>query len=172
MAWYRGSLRSILRLLKFGGRPELARPLARRAHAFLSARPAGGSAAEVVVPVPLPLFRRIRRGYNQSAEVSRQLARLLGIPGAAGALGRRLGGRPQAGLRAADRDANVRGAFFARRSWQVNGRSVLLLDDVWTTGATLRECARVLRRQGARRVIAFSLARVPEDFDDAPSAAL
>jgi ComF family protein len=172
MGWYRGALRSMLRLLKYRDRPELARPLAERARVFLAARPGGFPEVDLVVPVPLPLLRRLRRGYNQAAEVARELARLAGRPVACGALGRRLRGRPQAGLAAARRAANVRGAFRARRPGRVAGRAVLLVDDVWTTGATLRECARVLRRARARRVVAFSLARVPESFDDPARPAL
>ena len=63
------------------------------------------------------------------------------------------------------RFANVRGAILLRRRADVAGRSILLVDDVWTTGATLAECSRVLRRGGARRVVAFSLARTPDSFD-------
>jgi ComF family protein len=172
MAWYRDPTRAILRSLKFGRRPELARPLARRAHAFLGARPSGPPAADLVVPVPLPTLRRLRRGYNQSEEVARHLARRLGIPMAGRLLSRRLQGRPQAGLRAAERERNVHGAFRIRRPGRLRGRRVLLVDDVWTTGATLRACARALLQGGAEGIVAFSLARVPDDFDEAAGPTL
>ncbi len=164
---YRGTLRSLIRLLKFSDRPELAGPLAERAYACWRRRRSSLPEVDLLVPVPLPLLRRVRRGYNQSAEVGRRLARLAGLPTASRALARRIGGRLQAGLPASRRAGNVRGAFRPRRAARLAGRSILLLDDVWTTGATLRECARALRRGGARRVVAFSLARVPADFDSA-----
>ena len=118
-----------------------------------------------IVPVPLPLLRRLRRGYNQAALVARELGRQLEIPVNARALRRRGLGKPQASLPANLRPANVRGAILLRRRADVVGRSILLVDDVWTTGATLAECSRVLRRGGARRVVAFSLARTPDSFD-------
>ena len=98
--------------------------------------------------------------------------RLTGLPVEARGLARRRLGRPQTGLPAARRAANVRGAFRPRHAPRLVGRSVLLLDDVWTTGATLRECARALRRGGARRIVAFSLARVSDDFDADPAPGL
>ena len=66
---------------------------------------------------------------------------------------------PQATLESAAREANVRGAFAVRRAGKVRGRTVLLIDDVFTTGATLRECSRVLKAAGAREVRAVTLAQ-------------
>jgi ComF family protein len=172
MGSYRGTLRSLIRLLKFDDRLELAPPLAARAHTFLARRRPGLPPVDLIVPVPLPALRRLRRGYNQAAEVARALGRLTGLPVEARGLARRRLGRPQTGLPATRRAANVRGAFRPRHAPRLVGRSVLLLDDVWTTGATLRECARALRRGGARRVVAFSLARVSDDFDADPTPGL
>ena len=164
MGRYRGTLRSLIHLLKFSDRPDLAVPLAARAHTFLRRKGTAVLPVDLLVPVPLPLTRRLRRGYNQSTELAVALARRMDVAVERSCLGRRLRGRPQAGLPATRREANVRGAFFLRRLAAVRGRAVLLVDDIWTTGATLRECARILRGGGARRVTAFSLARV-DDFD-------
>jgi len=165
MGAYRGSLRALIRLLKFEDRPDLAAPLAARAVAFLAARPVPLPQTDVIIPVPLAPLRRLRRGYNQSAELARALSTRLATPCAPHAL-RRLGGaRPQARLPAALRAANVRGAFRTSRGARLVGQAVLLVDDVWTTGATIRECTRALRAAGAARVVAFTLARAVDDFD-------
>ena len=163
MGWYHGSLRDLVRLFKFSDRPDLAAPLALRALPHLR-RQGALDGLDLIVPVPLAPLRRLRRGYNQAAELSSCLARLTGLTACRGALRRRLGGRPQAGLPASRRRVNVRGQFTASRSRNLQGRSILLVDDVWTTGATLRECAGALRRAGARRVVVFSVARTPGRF--------
>jgi ComF family protein len=151
----------MIRLLKFSDRAALARPLAARAAAFLHGRAPLLGPVDRIVPVPLPLLRRLRRGYNQSALLARELGLRLGIPVEASALGRRWRGRPQAGLPSRRRAGNVRGAFRVRRPGSVAGCRLLVVDDVWTTGATLAECSRALREAGARRVAVFSLARTP-----------
>ena len=165
MGAYRGPLRALIRLLKFEDRPDLAAPLAARATAFLASRPVPLPGTDVIIPVPLAPLRRLQRGYNQSAEIARALSLRLGTPFAPHALRRRAGGRPQARLPAGSRAANVRGAFRASRRAHLEERAVLLVDDVWTTGATVRECTRVLRAAGAARVVVFTLARAIDDFD-------
>jgi ComF family protein len=114
--------------------------------------------AEVVVPVPLHWLRRLRRGYNQSSAVAGGVARVLGLPCRPRWLRRVRHTPQQVGQSFAARQENVRGAFRARRA-VVAGRSVLLVDDVMTTGATLAEAARVLRAAGAARVAVAALAR-------------
>ena len=118
--------------------------------------------ADVVVPVPLHRWRLLRRRYNQAALLARCLAAPVGKPMAAGLLLRRRRTPSQGGLSRAGRIANMRGAFAvsARDSGGFRDRSVLLVDDVMTTGATVGECARVLRRAGAARVDVVTLARV------------
>lgn len=170
MGWYRGPLRGLLRALKFRSRPDLAAPLARRAHAFLRPKRSLLEGLDLVVPVPLPLLRRLRRGYNQSAELASHLAARMRLPLRRRALRRRAGSPPQARLSAAGREANARRGF--RHAGRLEGRSVLLLDDVWTTGATMRACARALREAGAERIVAFSLARTPADFDGSAEPSL
>lgn len=118
--------------------------------------------AELVVPVPLHRWRLFRRRYNQSALLASALARLVDRPVAVDILLRRRRTPSQGGLSRAGRIANVRGAFAVsgRGPDAVTGRHVLLVDDVMTTGATLSECARVLRRAGAAEVDVVTLARV------------
>ena len=114
---------------------------------------------DLVVPVPLFGRRQRLRGYNQSALLARELARLDGLPLAVRALSRRRDTPPQArSVDAETRRRNVAGAFAADRR-QVEGRRVLLVDDVMTTGATLDACAQALRQGGAASVWALTFAR-------------
>jgi ComF family protein len=113
---------------------------------------------EVVVPVPLARRRQNERGYNQAGLIARPLSMALGLRYESGALVRCRETRSQVGLSKAERHANVRGAFEAARR-RVSGRSILLLDDVATTGATLSAAAEALYGAGASDVYAFTLAR-------------
>jgi len=115
--------------------------------------------ADAVIPVPLHWWRRWRRGYNQSAALARGLALHLQIPCFPSWL-RRLRNTPaQTTQSPAGRRENVRNAFRARRRALLKGRTVLLVDDVMTTGATANEAARALRAAGAARVTVAALAR-------------
>jgi ComF family protein len=153
---YQGELRAIIHAFKYDGRRSLARPLGRLL------RDAGGAVlegADAVVPVPLHPWKRIRRGFNQSAD----LARALGLP-VRPLLFRARATRAQAGLTPSQRRRNVAGAFLLvpwRRQVPdaVADRILVLVDDVTTTGATLDACARVLKRAGAREVRTLTLAR-------------
>jgi ComF family protein len=111
--------------------------------------------AAYVVPVPLHSQRELERGFNQASEIARHL----GIPVLPAI--RRIRATPsQTDLPAARRHANVRGAFALRRGIDVSGQSLVLVDDVSTTGATLEACARVLKEAGAADVRAITAARV------------
>lgn len=119
----------------------------------------------LLVPVPLHREREKEREYNQSWELCQRLERLTGIP-AAKALARTRETDAQAGLDREERLRNLRGAFALRktRPWRpkvvLQGRCVLLVDDVFTTGATTNECARVLRREGGvQKVVVITVAR-------------
>jgi ComF family protein len=114
---------------------------------------------DAAVPVPLHWLRRWQRGYNQSASLCRGLATRLGLPYHTTWL-RRVRNTPrQTSQSPAERKLNVRGAFQARKVAPLLGKSILLIDDVMTTGATANEASRALRACGARRVIVAVLAR-------------
>jgi ComF family protein len=155
---YAGVLREIIHAMKYEGRRSLAQPLAAllrdRHHATLA-----GAAS--VVPVPLFPSRRLRRGFNQAAD----LAALLGLP-VVHALWRVRPTATQTGLTAAQRRRNVRGAFVLSplvrrriRARYITGRIVVLVDDVMTTGATAAACMEVLSAAGAREVRVVTVAR-------------
>lgn len=157
---YEGTLRALVHALKYDGRRSLARPLADLMIRY-GADVLDG--ADCVVPVPLHWRRRRRRGFNQAGE----LARHLGVP-VVTALRRCRPTRPQTGLSAAERRRNVADAFAPARfggfrrggASSVAGRCVVLVDDVWTTGATADACARMLKQLGAREVRVLTAARV------------
>jgi len=114
---------------------------------------------DAVMPVPLHWWRRWRRGYNQSAALAHGLAGVLGLPLETAWL-RRVRNTPmQTRMTLAGRRDNVRGAFRVRGGVSVRGRSILLVDDVLTTGATASEVARILHYSGCQRVVVAVLAR-------------
>lgn len=116
------------------------------------------NAADMIVPVPLHWFKRLRRGYNQSELLALRVAEQSGIP-VQNALRRVRSTRTQTRLSPERRARNVRGAFTC--VMPVAGRSVLLIDDVMTTGATVKECARVLKEAGCREVNSLVAAITP-----------
>jgi ComF family protein len=117
-----------------------------------------GLQADVVIPVPLHWWRRWRRGYNQSETLARAVARRLSLPCRPLWL-RRVRHTPLQTLQSPSaRHANVRGAFLSRRSANLRGRIVLLIDDVLTTGSTCSEAARALKAAGAARIVVAVLA--------------
>jgi len=118
------------------------------------------------VPVPLHWRRRWRRGYNQAEMIAARVALLAGRPILPGALRRLRATAPQTGRNRRERVANIKGAFMVRSTgcgaWparDLKGATVLLVDDVVTTGATIRECARALKAAGACNVQAAAAAR-------------
>ncbi len=142
---YSGPLVAAVRAFKYQKRRSLARPLAR----LLAEGPLRGlPTPDVVVPIPLHRYRERSRGYNQSALLAAELAALLKVRHIPGGLVRIWPTAPQVGLDAPARRANVRDAFRCPDPAAVGGLTVWLVDDVITTGATVTEAARVLRRAG------------------------
>lgn len=120
--------------------------------------------ADAVVPVPLHPRRLLARRFNQAAEIARPLARRMGLAYLPGALERRRATESQAGRSGSQRRSNMAGAFAVPRpAWpRIEGRRLLLVDDVLTTGATAEACARALKAAGAARVDVAAVARVQE----------
>jgi ComF family protein len=156
----------LVQALKFNQRTALAAPLAALLADALpegQAAFAASSAAEPahfdrILPIPLSPSRERSRGYNQSWELVRRLPPTLG-PACWQTLTRTRDTASQMALPLTERERNVRGAFAVQR--EVAGLHLLLVDDVMTTGATLFEAARVLRKAGAASVTALALARTP-----------
>jgi ComF family protein len=123
---------------------------------------AGGemiAASDIIVPVPLSWRRFVGRKYNQAALLAEALAKKSGVPVVPDALARKKHTPPQTGLSRRQREDNVKGVFTVKRRDAVKGKTVLLIDDVHTTGATLAASARALLKAGAMKVNVLTLAR-------------
>ncbi len=151
--------RTLVHALKYQDRTDLApamgRWMARAGQELLSQ-------ADALVPVPLHWRRGWSRRYNQSGALARAIERQSGVPVAGGALRRVRPTQQQIGLSRSEREANVQGAFkvTAARKADIQGRHVVLIDDVLTSGATLEACARALLRAKAAQVDVLVFARV------------
>jgi ComF family protein len=167
---YDGGLRELIHLLKYNGVRPAAGVLGRMlAEAIAELEPEFGDDPVLVIPVPLYKGKRRERGFNQAEVVTRAALKILAKAKNAGhesrlqlvpdLLQRIRDTRSQIGLTSHQRRENMRGAFAVPRAAEVTGRDVLIVDDVYTTGTTVSECARVLRRAGARRVWVATVAR-------------
>lgn len=124
--------------------------------------------ADMVVPVPLHRWRLLRRRYNQAALMGRAMAKAMGKGFIADGMMRTRATPSQGHLKADERKKNVSKAFAVnpKRAGAITGKSIVLIDDVYTTGSTVRECAKILLASGAKEVFVLTLARVikPERF--------
>jgi ComF family protein len=159
-ASYGGAMATAIRRFKYEDGAYLSRPLGGLLRA--ACRLAQLS-AELVVPVPLHAHRLATRGYNQSALLAGEIASELGASVAARALERVVDTAVQADLSRAARQTNVRDAFRVRAPAVVRNRTIALVDDVMTTGATLSACVKPLLDAGARSVTRVVLARTAAD---------
>lgn len=151
--------------LKYGRRTGLALLMARHMAARVHPEVRTAGAQALIVPVPLHRWRLWSRGFNQSALVAGHLSRILGIPTDPFVLKRVKRTRPLRDLKPRERERTVARAFAIdpARAEMLRGRTVLLIDDVHTSGATARACARTLRAAGAASVHLLCWARVLKD---------
>ena len=151
---YEGSWSSLLRALKFSRERAVARFFSERLAAYLNtAKPFGN--IETITYVPMSRRDRHRRGFNQAQLLANGLGRQVGIP-VYKTLTKVRVTSPQAALRAQERRNNLRGAFQLIRS---GTEAILLVDDIYTTGSTVEECARTLKRGGYKAVFVLTVAR-------------
>ena len=163
---YDGALRDLVHLLKYQRVHSVAPLLGRLMEQAL---------AEVALPerllvVPVPLFKRKRhsRGFNQAEAIAKAFVsrrRAAGIELDTASLARVRETASQTGLTRHQRRANVRGAFAVTKRERIRDRSILVIDDVMTTGTTAAECARVLKRAGARQVFVATVARATREVE-------
>lgn len=157
VALHEGVARNLVHGLKYRDRTDLAPMMAAW---MLRASDGLVEACDAIVPVPLHPRRLLWRRFNQSAELARALAGLAGKPLLGRVLVRVKPTKRQVGLSARRRAANVRGAFQVRKDhgFEIKGRHIVLVDDVYTTGATVSAAARVLKRAGAAQVTVLTFA--------------
>lgn len=156
---YAGTGGALVRRFKLDGNVAAGRLLARAtADAWRAAVPLGFG-RPVLVPVPLHRSRRRVRGFDQAAWLAAAVARRLSVPVAVRCLERTRPTLPQGDPRNRSRQTNVAGAFLVRHADRVRGRRVVLIDDVFTSGATMRQCARLLLDAGALEVAALVACR-------------
>jgi ComF family protein len=163
---YDGALRSMIHLLKYDGMLPAADSLASLLAPVVEALAGKCEDKALLVPVPLYKSKQRQREFNQSELIAREALKRLPIEIrsklelADSVLLRQRDTRSQTGLTRHQRRENMRGAFVVSDAAEVTGRDIILVDDVLTTGTTAAECARVLRRAGAKKVYVATVARV------------
>ena len=158
VAWFIGPVPALIHRFKYQGFQRLSAFFAELMNSFHAGREVV-EPAELLVPVPLHYWRKLRRGYNQSEKLGESLAELSGKELATDVLVRIRRTKSQTRLTPEERKLNVAGAFRVNDPRRIKNRSVLLVDDVMTTGATLGACALTLKNAGAKKVLAYTFAR-------------
>lgn len=140
---------------------DLARPIANLMidHLSLLEIPKETLHDRLIIPVPIDDKRIKHRGYNQSEEIAKELSKQLGIPLISNNLLKMRSTRAQVELPEKEREHNLIGAFIAKGPNEIKGKKILLIDDVYTTGSTMEECTRILRKAGAKEVWGLVIAR-------------
>jgi ComF family protein len=152
---YEGALADAINHLKFHGLKRLARPLGRLLLSF------DLPGIDCIIPVPLSIKRLRERGFNQSLLIAKVISEEIKVPLMMDVLLKRKETPPQTSLTAKERLSNLKKAFVVKGN--IQGLSLLLVDDVMTTGATVTECSKMLIKAGAKEVIVLTLARARMD---------
>jgi ComF family protein len=153
-------MEQLIHRMKYSQMKRLARFFGETAGGMLAPR-LNGETFQMLLPVPLHKVRQRERGYNQSERIGIGLSQALKIPMREGILVRSRNTRTQTDLHAEERQSNVRDAFVVRNPDRIRGLSVLVVDDVVTTGSTMNSCAKILKDAGAKKVVGIALARPP-----------
>jgi ComF family protein len=154
---YRGPLRKAINLLKYHNTKRLSKPLSEMILRMEMPR------ADTVMPVPLYKDRLRQREFNQSALLAKYTAKKTGRSLLVDCLVKARDTMPQVGLSSRERRSNIRNAFEVKKKELIKGKDILLIDDVITTGATVRECSRVLKKAGAGNIYVMALAHGTRD---------
>ncbi|MFN3466417.1 MAG: double zinc ribbon domain-containing protein [Candidatus Brocadiales bacterium] len=157
--YFHGAVKELIHQFKYGKKEYLVRPLISIVYRALDAGLPFPGTPYLVIPVPLHRRKKAQRGFNQAELLARHIGRYLEAEVVTRGLSRVRDTCPQTSLGPTQREANVRGAFEVRIPARFSGKTVLLVDDVLTTGLTASECAKVLKRAGAERVYVLTVAR-------------
>lgn len=156
--YFEGRLRDAVHAFKFNGRIDVGRTLV---HLLKERMSAIAENVDCIVPVPVTEKRLMERGFNQSFIIAEEIARMTGKEVYPSALIKTKQTRDQYALSRKERKSNVKAVFSVKNSRQISGKRVLLVDDLFTTGYTAREAARLLISSSAKEVSFFALARTP-----------
>jgi len=132
---------------------------------LLDPPPNFGGGDYVLVPVPLEKRKLKWRGFNQSEEIGKEISKFLNIPLINDILFKIKETLPQVELSEKEREENIKGVFIIRNRKKISGKKILLVDDVYTTGSTMKECAQLLKKAGAKEVIGIVIARAAPGQD-------
>ncbi len=119
----------------------------------------------VLIPVPLEKKKLKWRGFNQAEEIGKIVSKFLGIPLFNDVLLKTKETLPQVKLSLLERKENIKGAFICQNQEKIQGRKILLVDDVYTTGSTIEECARILKKEEAKEIIGLVVAKAKPEED-------
>lgn len=153
---YEGTLKEMIHQFKFNGQKSLKKPLGLLLYETFKELK---EPVDLIIPIPLTKKRLLERGFNQSLLLAKELGKRIGLEVRGDTLLKVKETLPQTALGAKERRSNLKGAFFVKEPSSVFGKRVLLVDDVFTTGSTLREAFYVLKQAGAKTVTAITLAR-------------
>lgn len=154
---YKGVLKDCIHLLKYRGKKVLLKPLNKLIETHLDDL-VPFEKISFIAPVPLHKKRLRERGFNQAELIANLIGKIYQIPVLSNLLEKTVHTLPQVDLNRIERARNIKGAFKVNENPYVQGGTILLVDDVYTTGATVNECVRVLKRAGAQEVYVLTLA--------------
>lgn len=155
---YKDSVRMLVLRFKYSNRMFLAADLAEAMTEVLKNNDFFKE-ADIIIPVPLNIFRRIKRGYNQAALLAREIGKSISKPVNEKVLIRKRMTKPQFKLSKKERAENIKDSFFVKNNESVKKKNILLVDDIATTSVTASACAKALKNAGAGKVNVITLAR-------------
>ena len=155
---YEGIIKDKLLMFKFNEKPYLYKTFVnfliknKKICRFLKSY-------DIIIPVPIHYNRKITRGYNQSALISRKIAKILKIKHQEKILLKRINNKPQSTKNKEDRKANIIGVYCTRNEELIYNKKIILVDDIYTTGSTVDECSRMLKLAGAKEIAVLTIAK-------------
>lgn len=155
---YDEASKNIILAFKFMDRTDNAKTLAKWLN--LAGKDIWEQGVDLMMPIPLHFTRLLKRRYNQCSLLTAELSKITGIQANYQCLVKHRKTRPQVEFSGHERIKNLKGAFSVKHQEQIQGKRIVLIDDVMTTGSTLKECASVLKKAGAKSVDALTVARV------------
>jgi ComF family protein len=155
---YKDKIRDLILKFKYGNRTYLSEYFANTMANFINSNDFLRD-ADIIIPVPLNIFRRLKRGYNQAHLLAIKISKQTGIPYFKTILFRQKITKPQFKLSKKERFLNMQGSFYVKNKNLIKKKNVLLIDDICTTCATASNCAKVLKEAGAKRIYVLTLSR-------------